>query len=489
MIIEFSMLFAAMLSVTPVPQTNGPGGRWQGRLAEKRKLVEAGGSKVVFLGDSITQNFEGGGSGTGKTVWDRYWAGEPYKALNLGFGGDRTENLLWRITEGRELDGYEAKAIVLLIGVDNVIKRDDSASEVICGVKRILEAIRERQPRATTVLCAIFPCGERGDAPQRVRCATVNRELQKYADGRSVIWCDFTDEFLRPDGSLSRDIMPDFLHPREEGYCHWTAALLPIVNAILRDDGMPIASVYPSRLCEMALMPDEPREALRPVTRICQPSWRGADWWGDRLSRNLSFIRDHGAQIDFVMAGDSITHFWELYGGAAYAELTNRYTVLNLGYGGDQTQNVLWRFRNGELDGYRAKTVMLMIGTNNNGIGGYDPKNTAAGVKACLDEIRLRQPQAKVVLCGYLPRAVGTKDGDPSQDGGANDRNRKTMELIRNFADGRRVVFLDFYDRFLVDGKIPKKLMGDYIHPTEKGYKIWLDEITPIISQVMSSRF
>ena len=477
MIAQILPLFAAMLSVTPVPQSKDPSGWWQKRLAEKRKLVEAGGSKVVFLGDSITHYFENGGSGMGKTVWDKYWAGEPYKALNLGFGGDKTENLLWRITEGRELDGYEAKAIVLMIGVNNIGQRNDPAADVICGVKNVLEVIRARQPKAKTVLCAILPIGEKSDSPCRLRIATVNRELQKYADGRHVIWCDFSDRFLLPDGSIPRDILPDFVHPREEGYCIWTAAILPLVNAILRDDGLPIASVYPSRPCSLALTPNEPREALRPVTRICQPSWRGADWWGDRLARNRNFIRDHRTKIGLVMAGDSITHFWEDYGGAAYAELTNRCTVLNLGYGGDQTQNVLWRFRNGELDGFRTKTVMLMIGTNNNGIGGYDPANTAAGVKACLDEIRLRQPQAKVILCGYLPRAVGTKDGDPSKDGGANDRNRKTTELIRGFADGRQVVFMDLYEKFLVNGKIPKELMGDFIHPTEKGYRIWLDAI------------
>ena len=217
--------------------------------------------------------------------------------------------------------------------------------------------------------------------------------------------------------------------------------------------------------------------ALRPVSRIRQPSWRGPDWWGDRLTRNLGAIRDFRGRVDVVFAGDSITHFWEDYGGAEYAALTNRYRVLNLGYGGDQTQNLLWRFENGELDGYSAKAAVLMIGTNNNGVGGADPAGTAEGIKACVGLLRKKQPRARVFLMSLLPRAVGVADGDPSKDNGADARNRRTNDILRDFADGRDVVFVDIYGRFLVNGKIPKELMTDRIHPTEKGYAIWRTEI------------
>lgn len=467
---------AAAISVTPAPQTKDAGNWWSRRLAQKKSLVEAGGSKVVFLGDSSVHFFEMGGSGSGKTVWDRYWAGEPYKALNLGFSADCTENLLWRITEGGELDGYEAKAIVLEIGTNNTGYRSDPAGDTVIGVKRILEVIREKQPNAVTILCAILPRGERPDNPMRIRNAIVNRELQKYADGRKVVWCDFSDRLLLADGTLPSEVMPDFHHLREEGYMVWTAAVMPYVNAILKGETAPLASTYPSALCAAAFGGGK-NEATRAVTRIAQPSWRGADWWGDRFMRNRKAVRDRKGRIDIVFAGDSITHFWEDYGGKEYAALTNRYSILNLGYGGDQTQNLLWRFRHGELDGYRAKAAMIMIGTNNNGIGGYNPEHTAEGVKACLDVLREKQPQAKVFLMGYLPRAVGTADGDPDKDGGANGRNRITGERLRSLADGKRIVYVDLYEKFLVDGKIPKSLMGDYIHPTEKGYAIWRESI------------
>jgi beta-glucosidase len=371
-----------------------------------------------------------------------------------------------------------------MIGTNNTGQRNDPPAVTIAGVKKILSVIAEKQPKATTILCAIFPRGEKADHPMRRRNAIVNRELQKYADGRKVVWCDFTDKFLFADGTMPSSLMPDFLHPREEGYMIWTSAILPIVKECFEGGAFPIASVYPARPCREAFS-DEKSMSLRPVTRICQPSWRGPDWWGDRLSRNLGAIRSFKGKVDVVFAGDSITHFWEDYGGAEYASLTNRYRVLNLGYGGDQTQNVLWRFENGELDGYSAKAAVLMIGTNNNGVGGADPAVTAEGIKACVALLRKKQPNAKVFLMSLLPRAVGVSDGDPSRDNGADGRNRRTNQILRDYADGKDVVFIDIYDRYLVDGKIPKALMADRIHPTEKGYAIWRKELENRLSQII----
>ena len=478
MLIGTMMLLAAVAASTPAPQSNDPTSSWQKRYARNLAAVRAGGSKVVFLGDSILGFLpEPWGA---KPVWDRYWTGEPYKALNFGYPGDRTENVLWRVTEGGELDGYEAKAVVLMIGGENLVQRGDCAGDVICGIRKLLDAIRAKQPKARIVLCAILPRGRTPDLPIRTKIAVVNREIRKFADGRSVVWCDPTDRFLGADGVTAAHLMPDGVFPNELGCIAFTSAVMPLVNDILRGGGLPVGpvcSVAPDVRDSDAGKP----AAVRPVTRIMEKSWRGENWWGDRFARNRDFIAASGGKVDLVIAGDSISHFWEDYGGRVYASLTNRVRVLNCGYGGDQTQNVLWRFRHGELDGYKAKTVMLMIGTNNNGINGYNPTNTASGVKACLDLIAAKQPQAKVLLCGYLPRAVGTKDGDVAKDNGANARNRVTTELIRKLADGKKIVFIDLYDKFLEDGRIPKSLMGDYIHPTEKGYAIWLSAIEPYL--------
>ena len=221
-----------------------------------------------------------------------------------------------------------------------------------------------------------------------------------------------------------------------------------------------------------------------PVSRIKDKDRNGVNWWSNRFARNRAFIQAHSDEIDFVFAGSSSVHFWETRGGKEYAALTNRYAILNCGYRGDTTQALLWRFQNGELDGYRAKGIVLSIGSNNNGFKSSKVADTVAGIKACLSEIEKRQPQAKVVLLAYQPRAVGTPDGDPNKDNGADRRNRETSEEMSKMADGKHIFYVDVYDRFLVDGKLPKSLSADYLHPTEKGYGIIRESLEPILEKI-----
>ena len=454
-----AIILAATAATTPSPQSSSS---WQKRLAEKKELIAAGGSEVVFLGDENIHFYEAAWGGA--NVWSCYWAKEPYKALNLGFSGDVTGNVLWRIIKEGQLDGYKAKVIVLNVGHNNIVSRGDTVGDVIYGIKRILTEIKLRQSGARTILCPILPNGGTLGRPYQHKFDAVNREICKFADGRSVIWCDFSDTFVN---------VPTLA----EGYLIWTGAIMPVVNDVLCGNGMPVAPRLPVKTRIKDPLFDLP-SACRAETRIMEPNRnRGIDWWGRRFAANRDYISNH-KQIDLVIAGDSITHYWESAGASEYAKITNRLVTLNCGYGGDNTKNLIWRFTHGELDGYRAKTIMLNIGTNNNGINGYNPTNTASGVKACLDLIAKKQPQAKVLLCAILPRAVGTSDGDPKKDRGADARNRITNELIKKFADGRRVIWVDFRDKFIVNDKIPKELMDDYIHPTAKGYALWLEAIS-----------
>ena len=97
------------------------------------------------------------------------------------------------------------------------------------------------------------------------------------------------------------------------------------------------------------------------------PGIFGDYWWANRfLSRHVEIEKLKGRKVDLVLLGDSIMHFWQWKHPASWAKLTKGRTVLNLGYGGDCTHNVIWRVEHGELDGYDAKCVVLMIGTNNN---------------------------------------------------------------------------------------------------------------------------
>ena len=179
--------FAAIRAVTPTAW-NGDPNCWQmKRHYEKMATVTNGGAKVVFIGDSITHYWDD----TGKSVWAKYFSSGARKALNLGTSADRTEHVLWRITEGGELDGYEAKCILLMIGTNNAGHFPFSEE-----LRKILDVIAEKQPTARTILTAIFPRGAGPDDACRVRNDIVNKEISKFADGKRVIWCDFTDKYL-----------------------------------------------------------------------------------------------------------------------------------------------------------------------------------------------------------------------------------------------------------------------------------------------------
>ena len=137
--------FADIRAVTPnAPDSDWAKKWWPGKFSDKAKeLKEKGGSEVIFLGDSITDFWED--NWRGKPVWDETFAAEPYKAIDLGFSGDRTEHVLYRIANG-EFDGYKAKAIVLMIGTNNTghfPQSEEPPVDAIIGIKRVLDALKQ----------------------------------------------------------------------------------------------------------------------------------------------------------------------------------------------------------------------------------------------------------------------------------------------------------------------------------------------------------
>lgn len=464
--------FAAIRAVTPTAW-NGDPSCWQmKRHNDKMVSVTNGGAQVVFIGDSITHFWEG----AGRKTWDRYFANGKYRALNLGTSADRTEHVLWRITEGRELDGYEAKAILLMIGTNNSGHfpfEKETPIDTICGVREILRVIAEKQPNARTILTAIFPRGADANDKCRRRNDVVNRALSKLADGHKVIWCDFSDKFLAPDGTLSREIFPDLLHPGPIGYEMWASAVLPLLDKIFTvSPDEPIASVWPSGAHGYAAGSSL---ATTPVSAFGFIKW----WDEGRLLQKRNAVADGDGEFDLVMIGDSITHMWEREGAPGVAvneKLCKRYKVLNLGIGSDQTQHVLWRLQNGELEGYKAKVFTIMIGTNN---GGRDPAAIAKAIGSMVGLIREKHPESKVVLMPIFPRSAKADDKRRLDNG-------KVNELIAKIPDGKDVIWLDFNSKFLTpDGTLEKDMMYDLLHPTQKGYEIWLESMSPVLRDII----
>ena len=198
---------------------------WMKRFESVKAYAATSGCEVVFLGDSITHNWE---NHVGGAVWRKYFKTGKYRAVNAGFGGDRTEQVLWRLSNG-ELDGYRTKCVMLMIGTNNWGNPEETAA----GIRAILDLIARKQPQAKTLLLPIFPSGEKPDHPWRVRNNAVNALIRKYADGDKVVWCDFGAKFLQPDGTISKDMMGDFLHPKEPGYDIWADAVAPYFKEVV----------------------------------------------------------------------------------------------------------------------------------------------------------------------------------------------------------------------------------------------------------------
>lgn len=199
------------------------------RIQQFNEISKKGEAQLVFLGDSITQGWEGGGKDVWKAAWDQY------KPANFGIGGDRTEHVLWRIDNGN-FDGLKPKLVVLMIGTNNTgaRKAGESPQQTADGVKAIIERLRKKSPDTKVLLLGIFPRGEKPDDKLRVHNAAINEHLAKIADGKSVHYMDIGKSFLQPDGTLTKEIMPDLLHLSPKGYQIWADSTRDKVAGLMK---------------------------------------------------------------------------------------------------------------------------------------------------------------------------------------------------------------------------------------------------------------
>jgi len=199
---------------------------WKKRHDEKLALVKEGGWELAFIGDSITHGWEG----HGKETWAEFFGDR--KAINLGYSGDRTEHVLWRLDHG-ELDGYTPKVAVIMIGTNNTGHRKDAAEIIAMGVQRILQRIHEITPDTKVLLLGIFPRSAEASDPARENNDRANGMLEKLADGEQVVFLNINDAFLTDDGVLTKEVMPDLLHPQAAGYKLWAEAMEPTLAKML----------------------------------------------------------------------------------------------------------------------------------------------------------------------------------------------------------------------------------------------------------------
>ena len=205
----------------PEPREGG----WMQRHESMNARVRQGNVDLIFIGDSITQGWEG----AGKDVWEKYYARR--NAVNLGIGGDRTQHVLWRLDHGN-IDNIKPRAAVIMIGTNNSNYEDNTVAELAEGVTAIVHKLRRQLPDTRIMLLAIFPRGERPN-PQRGKILQVNQILNKLHDGEHVWFVDFGYKFVEPDGSIPKSLMPDSLHLSPEGYELWARAIEPKLVKLL----------------------------------------------------------------------------------------------------------------------------------------------------------------------------------------------------------------------------------------------------------------
>ncbi len=215
-------------AIIPVPGFEQDFYDWPARHAAKVAQARARRYDLVLVGDSITHLFEGDPAFPPERFGERLWpAVFRGRALNLGFGFDRTQNVLWRLDNG-ELDGQAPAAAVVMIGTNNLAEWGSAAvstpAQTVEGIAAIADRLRQ-QGSARVVVMAILPRGTIAD-PIRQRIAEANCLIAALPLARP--WLEVVDigvAFLDADGGIPHHLMADGTHPSADGYRMWIAAL------------------------------------------------------------------------------------------------------------------------------------------------------------------------------------------------------------------------------------------------------------------------
>lgn len=220
------------LAVQSVTGMNEEGWRsfWKPRFEQKFQQAETEKIDVVFLGDSITNFWEG----NGKVTYAKWFGNR--SVLNLGFSGDRTQHTIWIVKDSGILEKIDPQLFVLMIGTNNVGWNETTPAQTQDGIREILRILREKKPNAKIVLFAVFPRGADNQDKMRRLVNEINEGIPAMADGENIFFVNINPQLLEADGeTLSRDTMPDLLHPGEKGYEIWAQAIDPFVKKYVEE--------------------------------------------------------------------------------------------------------------------------------------------------------------------------------------------------------------------------------------------------------------
>ena len=199
-------------AVKPVPRD----ANWMKRHDSMNERVKQGNVDLLFIGDSITQGWEG----AGKAVWSEKYGKR--NAVNLGLGGDRTQHVLWRLDNGN-IEGIKPKLAVIMIGTNN--SGSNTSEQIADGITAIVKKLRDKLPETKILLLGIFPRGADDENKNRQVNMKANEIAAKLADGKMVEYLDISSKFLDDKRVLSKEVMPDLLHLTPAAYQTWADSI------------------------------------------------------------------------------------------------------------------------------------------------------------------------------------------------------------------------------------------------------------------------
>jgi lysophospholipase L1-like esterase len=197
---------------------------WDKMHAEDTIVAQYDTVDLLFVGDSITAGWDW-------NIWQQNFV--PLKAANFGIGGDHTANLLWRLQHGA-IGNIQPKLIVLLIGVNNFGHLNETPEQVAEGVAKVVNQLQLAWPNSKILLNAVFPFEQPADSPKRKLVKQLNKLIAKLGDNKNVFFKDYSLLMLQKDGSISPEIMADFLHPTAKGYQVWAEAMTPDILKLMK---------------------------------------------------------------------------------------------------------------------------------------------------------------------------------------------------------------------------------------------------------------
>lgn len=210
--------------------------------------------------------------------------------------------------------------------------------------------------------------------------------------------------------------------------------------------------------------------SMVPVDKLDQ------DWWKDRFEAQKARIAE--GNVDLLLLGDSITHYWDTTGRAVEEYYYGDRNFANLGIGSDRTQHLLWRLDNLPMENIHPKAAMLLIGVNNSFENSAE--EVARAIRAIVDKLTGLYPDMPILLLKIFP--AGEKPDHPTRL-----RVAAINALLPDmFNDYPNVTLMDIGHLWVDEnGVIPKDLMPDFGHPNEEGYKRWGAEVEPVLSRML----